>query len=144
MAPQMHCIPAVHSISELNFHVVSFVITPTNLISTGTYTFELWYYLLLNLVHQKQTTLLNFWVVLLAFESGPSKTNSHLLTVDCAVILTRDRMRVGKVFKIKNVVRMTISIKGRHCQHRNEYWIFWVCSFPIDRKQAFFFSFFFF
>ena len=61
MAPQMHCIPAVCSISELIFHVLPKLLHPY-LIVMGKYS-------------------LSFSVILLAFESTPSKTNCHLPTV---------------------------------------------------------------
>ena len=52
-------------------------------------------------------------MVLLAFESAPSKTNS---LADCTIIFTQKaRVHIGKVLKKKDIVQMmSTSIKGRH------------------------------
>ena len=59
MAPEMHWISAVPSISDLIFHVLILVMNPTDLMSM-------------------EKTFLNCSVLLLAFESALLKMNSHL------------------------------------------------------------------
>ena len=84
-----------------------------------------------HIYYQWKDTLLDFSVILLAFESALLKMNPPL--IDCTFITTqRDHVRVRKILLNKDIVQITpISVNGRRCLDAEMNAEFFKCSYCL-------------
>ena len=115
ISPQMHWIPAVHSISELIFHVLSLVITPINLIPMERYSFELF------------SSTPSFCICSIGNELS---LRGLYIPVHSKEIACLSEM----VFKIK-ILCDWLQPLSREDALSIQCWIFWIQLFPVDQNS---------